>query len=64
MFDLLDSGARIINIDESWIPHLDFRARKWRQRGLDNTASVPPLGHRVNMIAAVDTDGRLYVSLT
>ena len=33
MLELLKSGARIINIDETWLPHLDFRSRKWRQRG-------------------------------
>ena len=30
MLELLKSGARIINIDETWLPHLDFRNKKWR----------------------------------
>ena len=30
MFELLEQGARIINIDETWLPHLDFRNKKWR----------------------------------
>ena len=30
MFELLDQGKRIINIDETWLPHLDFRTMKWR----------------------------------
>lgn len=64
MFTLLEEGARIINIDETWLPHLDFRNKKWRQRGMENTMAVKPLSHKVNMIAAIDTDGRLYVSLT
>jgi len=64
MFTLLEQGARIINIDETWLPHLDFRTKKWRQRGQNNTSAVKPLSHRVNMIAALDTDGRLYLSLT
>ena len=64
MFELLEQGARIINIDETWLPHLDFRNKKWRQRGERNTVSSKVLSHRVNMIAALDTDGNLYMSLT
>ena len=30
MFQLLKQGSRIINIDETWLPHLDFRNKKWR----------------------------------
>ena len=64
MFHLLEQGARIINIDETWLSSMDHRNRKWRQRGERNTVSSKSLSHRVNMIAAIDTDGRLYMSLT
>lgn len=64
MFELLKQGSRIINIDETWLPHLDFRRMKWRQRGERNTVSYKPLSHRINMIAALDTQGKLYLSLT
>ena len=64
MFELLDQGSRIINIDESWLPFLEFRTKKWRAKGEQNTISYKPLGHRVNMIAALDTNGQLYLSLT
>ena len=64
MFELLNEGKRIINIDETWLSFLDFRGRKWRARGEKNTVSYKQLSHRVNMIAALDTDGRLYLSLT
>ena len=64
MFELLQDGKRIINIDETWIPGLDFRNKKWRARGEQNTVSYKALAHRVNMIAALDTEGRLYLSLT
>ena len=30
MLSLLDEGKRIINIDETWLPSLDFRNMKWR----------------------------------
>ena len=64
MLALLEQGARVINIDETWLPHLDFRNKKWRQRGEENSMSSKPLSHRVNIIAALDTNGRLYLSLT
>ena len=64
MFELLDAGKRIINIDETWLPHLDFRNRKWRRRGEPNTMSTKSLSPKVNMIAAIDTEGNIYLSLT
>ena len=64
MFSLLESGARIINIDESWLPYLDFRNKKWRAKNQPNTASTKALSPKVNMIAAIDTEGHLYLSLT
>ena len=64
MLALLQQGKRIINVDETWLPHLDFRNKKWRQRGEANTVSSKALSPKVNMIAAIDTDGRLYLSLT
>ena len=57
MLELLKGGARIINIDETWLPHFDFRSKKWRQRGEQNTVSNKLLSHRVSMIAALDTEG-------
>ena len=58
MFTLLDQGKRIINIDETWLPHLDFRNKKWRARGerighplfprvdLESVALEPPIKPR------------------
>ena len=57
MLSLLEAGKRIINIDETWLPHFDYRSKKWRQRGEQNTVSYKPLSHRVSMIAALDTEG-------
>ena len=57
VLELLKSGVRIVNIDETWLPHFDYRSKKWRQRGEQNTVSYKPLSHRVSMIAALDTDG-------
>ena len=64
MLALLEAGKRVINVDETWLPHLDFRTKKWRRRGEANTLATKALAPKVNMIAALDTDGRLYLSLT
>ena len=55
MLPLLASGKRIINIDESTIPFLDFRNCKWAPRGTKNTLARKDLFPKVNMIAAIDT---------
>ena len=64
MLALLDEGKRVINIDETWLPSLDFRNMKWRRHGDGNSVSSKDLSPKVNMIAALDTDGRIYLSLT
>ena len=64
VFRLLEEGKRIINIDETWLPYLDFRNRKWRVHGDSNSITAKDLDPRINMIAALDTDGRVYMSLT
>ena len=40
MLPLLLEGKRIINIDESSVPHLDFRRAKWAPKGEKNSISV------------------------
>lgn len=64
MLGALSSGKRVINIDETWIPHTDFRRKKWRAKGDNNSVPLKSLGFRVNMIAAVDTEGNVYLTLT
>ena len=64
MLPLLNSDKRIINIDETSIPFLDFRKSKWMPKGVKNTISVKDLAAKVNMILAVDTQGKVYAALT
>ena len=60
----LVEGKRIINIDETWLPTLDFRRYRWCKRGVKNTLPVKDLQPKVNMIVAIDTLGNVYTSLT
>ena len=64
MLKLLNSDKRIINIDETWLPHFDFRRMKWQVRGKNNSIPNRELSQKVNMIASVDTQGEIYVALT
>ena len=64
LLTLLEEGKRVINVDETWLPYLDFRRMKWKAPGNTNSVASKDLSPKVNMIAALDTDGRLYLSLT
>ena len=64
MLGILSSGKRVINIDETWLSTTSFRRKKWRVKGDNNSVSHKNLSHNVNMIAAVDTEGQVYLSLT
>ena len=64
MLPLLLEGKRIINIDESSVPFLDFRRSKWAPRGEKNILSVKDLSAKVNMLVALDTEGKVYAALT
>lgn len=54
----------MINVDETWLPHLDFRNQKWGAKNEKNTVAGKDLVPKVNMIVALDTEGRVYAALT
>ena len=64
MLQIYSSGRHVVNIDESWIPETDFRKRRWVKKGGDNSMPERAMGHRVNMIVAVSTEGLVWLSLT
>ena len=53
-----------MNIDETWVPETDFRRRCWNVRGAGNSMPEKAMGHRVNMIAAVSSEGNVWLALT
>jgi len=63
MLHYLYEGYRIINIDESWLQSADCRLYKWGVRGKANTLSMPMLSSKINVIAAIDTNGQVYLSM-
>ena len=64
MLTLYQSSQRVINVDESWIPEADFRRRRWRRRGMLNTAPDKLLSQKINIISAVASDGDVWIALT
>ena len=64
MIDLMSQGKRIINIDESWINELDFARRKWHNRCESNSLPKKNVNPRLSLLAAIDTDGRVFMALT
>jgi hypothetical protein len=64
MVQLYSEGRHVVSVDESWIPHYDFRRRCWNRAGEGNSHSDRPLGHKVNIIVAVSSEGSVWLSQT
>ena len=64
MLEIYQSGKRIINVDESWIPSADFRHRRWKRRGMLNTVPDKLLSQKLNIITAMSSEGEVWIALT
>ena len=64
MLETMNVRHRIINIDETWLNQTDYRRMKWRERNSTNSIPLRGITPRISMIAAIDTDGRVYFTLT
>ena len=63
-FFMIDLNRKIvINIDETWLGMSDFRRRKWGQPLSTNSVAQLQMTPRVSMIAALDSNGELFLSL-
>ena len=63
MLSLLKSGRRIINVDETWLNESNFTRKIWCYPDSPGTAPIRAISPSLSMIAALDTDGRLFFSL-
>ena len=61
---LLERGVRIINIDETWLNETSFIRRTWAPRDGSCNAKLNSVAPRLSMIAAMDTEGRVWFSLS
>ena len=64
MLDILNGDMIVINIDESSFIEADYRRQKWRRRQETNSISQKDISPRINVFAAIDTEGRSYLSIT
>ena len=61
---LLESGRRVINIDESWLNQTRFLRRIWAPTKSKFTITDKQVSPRLSLIAALDTDGKMWCCLT
>ena len=64
MLEKMSNHPRIINFDETWLNQNDYRRMKWRTRNSTNSIPLRGINPRISMLAAIDTDGRVYFALT
>ena len=64
MLPLLEKGIRILNIDESWLNETSYTNKVWCAPGSPATIKTKPISYRIALIAALDTEGCIYYSLT
>ena len=60
----LNRAVVCINIDETFINSGLGRYRRWRERNATNSVCLQSVNPRIGMITAIDTEGRIYLSLT
>ena len=64
MLPLLQSGRRLINLDESWLNESNFTRKIWCRPDSPGTVPIRAISPSLSMIAALDTDGRVFFSLS
>ncbi len=64
MLKVVHSGTRVINIDETWLSHTDFRSCKWGVQGSANSKAIKSLAPRISLIVGLSSDGEIYCSVT
>ena len=64
LLSMLDSGKRIIQVDETWLNETNFMRLAWSKPM--SSASVPTkaVSPSLSLIVALDTDGRVFFSLS
>ena len=60
---LLEAGTRVINVDETWLNESSYQRRTWAPRDGMGNAKLNTVTPRLSMIAALDTDGKSWLSL-
>ena len=64
MLPLLQTSARIINIDETWVSTTQFTRQHWCPTSKPSTVAFKEVTPRISLICALDNNGRVYYSQT
>ena len=64
MLELLFKGDRIINVDESWLSQTSYHRKVWAKKGQRASVKNKAVAPRISLIAALDTEGRIFYALT
>ena len=64
MLGLLQQQTRIVNIDETWVNETNFTRKTWASKDGTGNTMLNAVSPRVSMIAAIDTDGRIWFTLS
>lgn len=64
MLEILSLKKRVINVDESWVPEINYDRKMWCPKNSPCTITDKFMSPRLALIAALDTDGNVYFSLT
>lgn len=54
----------IVNIDETWLNETSFIRRAWSKRDGRGNTILHRVSPRISMITALDTEGRVWFSLS
>ena len=64
MLELLAGKRRILNVDESWLNEISFQRKVWCSMARPSTVTREGVSPRLSLIAALDTEGRVWFSLS
>jgi len=64
MLALLQTKTRILNVDETWIDSTNYTHQMWCPSYGAGTIANHAVSPRLSMIAALDTEGKVYFSLS
>ena len=64
MLTIMETGRRVIDIDETWLNHTRFLRRIWVPTDAAGTVSDKQVIPRISLLTAIDTEGRVWCALT
>ena len=64
MLSVLKQDKRVINVDETWLNESNFLRKTWVPNSATGSVPLHAITPSLSLIAALDTDGRVYFSLS